>query len=156
MRALHGDIHARESAHAAAVSERFSIEEPVRWSDVDIAGVVCYGAFVRFFEIAESELMRAAGMPYGKVFDRFDIWLPRVRYTCDFRAPARLDERLKVSAWIKRMGERSIAFAFLINKKDDAELVAECEIVLVCVDRKTWASRALPVELREALKRFLV
>jgi acyl-CoA thioester hydrolase len=156
VRALHGDIHAGESARGAAVSQRFSIEEPVRWSDVDIAGVVCYGAFVRFFEIAESELMRAAGMPYGKVFDRFDIWLPRVRYTCDFRAPARLDERLNVSAWIKRMGERSIAFAFQINKKDDAELVAECEIVLACVERKTWVSRALPVELREALKRFLV
>jgi len=39
----------------------FSIEEYVRWSDVDRAGIIFYGAYVRFFEIAETELFRAAG-----------------------------------------------------------------------------------------------
>ncbi len=30
----------------------FIIEEYVRWSDVDYAGIIFYGAYVRFFEIA--------------------------------------------------------------------------------------------------------
>jgi acyl-CoA thioesterase FadM len=33
---------------------------------------------VRFFEIAETELFRSAGLSYGEVFDRFDVWLPRL------------------------------------------------------------------------------
>ncbi len=136
------------------MSERFSLEQRVRWGDVDAAGVVCYGAFVRFFEIAETELFRAAGMPYGTVFDRFDIWLPRVRYACEFRAPARLDERLIVSAWVKRMGERSITLECAIHN-DSGELVAECEIVLVCVARTTWTSERIPDELRAALSSHL-
>jgi len=62
------------------MSTPFSIEEYVRWSDVDAAGVICYGAYVRFIEIAETELFRTAGFPYGQIFERFDCWLPRVRY----------------------------------------------------------------------------
>ena len=38
----------------------FTIDEYVRWSDVDQAGIIFYGAYVRFFEIAETELFRAA------------------------------------------------------------------------------------------------
>src|SRR5216683_47329 len=31
----------------------FVIEEYVRWSDVDFAGIIFYGSYVRLFEIAE-------------------------------------------------------------------------------------------------------
>ena len=81
---------------------RFHIDEYVRWSDIDAAGVIFYGSYVRFFEIAETELFREAGLPYGEVFDRFDIWLPRVHLDCDFKYPARLDDRLRVAAYFTR------------------------------------------------------
>ena len=64
---------------------------------VDKAGIIFYGAYVRFFEIAETELFRSAGVPYSEVFDRFDIWLPRVHLECDFRYPPRLDDHLRVA-----------------------------------------------------------
>ncbi len=48
----------------------FIIEEYVRWSDVDFAGIIFYGSYVRFFELAETELFRAAGLPFGTVFDQ--------------------------------------------------------------------------------------
>lgn len=32
----------------------FSVDEYVRWSHVDYAGIIFYGAYVRFFEIAET------------------------------------------------------------------------------------------------------
>ena len=43
----------------------FTIEERVRWGDVDAARIIFYGAYIRFFEIAETELFRAVGLPYG-------------------------------------------------------------------------------------------
>ena len=136
------------------MSERFQIEERVRWGDVDAAGVVYFSAFARFFQIAETELFREAGVPYGRVFDRFDIWLPRVRYACDFHAPAHLDERLYVSAWIGRLGTRSITLAFAITTVEGGLPIADCEIVLVSVDRKTWKTQPIPAELRSALAPF--
>lgn len=132
---------------------RFHVDEPVRWSDVDAAGVVYFGAFVRFFEIAEEELFRAAGMPYGIVFDRFDCWLPRVKYTCEFRAPARLGEMLHVCAGVRRLGDKSLTLAFTIDRQD-GQRVADCEIVLVCVDRQTWKGKTVPQGLRAALAPF--
>ena len=64
----------------------FMVDERVRWSDVDYAGIIFYGAYFRFFELAEMELFREAGVPYSDVFERFDIWLPRVHLDCDFMA----------------------------------------------------------------------
>jgi acyl-CoA thioesterase FadM len=55
----------------------FIIQEYVRWSDVDFAGIIFYGSYVRFFEIAETELFRACGLAYAQVFDRYNIFLPR-------------------------------------------------------------------------------
>ena len=120
---------------------------------MDAAGIVCYGAFVRFVEVAETELFRAAGMPYSKVFDTFDCWLPRVHFAADFHAPARLDERLRVSASVRAMGNTSITLGFDIDNQAGTR-ISEFEIVLVCTDRTTMAKRALPEELRTALSRF--
>ena len=137
------------------MNEPFSIEEYVRWSDVDAAGIVCYGAFVRFVEVAETELFRAAGMPYGKVFDSFDCWLPRVHFSADFHAPAKLDEKLRVSAFVKALGNTSVTLGFVIDNQTGVR-IAEFEIVLVCIERTTFAKRALPPKLRAALSRFAV
>ncbi|MBV8280643.1 MAG: acyl-CoA thioesterase [Candidatus Eremiobacteraeota bacterium] len=132
---------------------RFHIDEPVRWSDVDAAGVVYFGAFVRCFEVAEEELFRAAGVPYGILFDRFDCWLPRVKYSCEFRAPARLGEMMHVIARVRKIGEKSITLEFTIDRPDGVR-VADCEIVLVCVDRTTWKAKPVPEGLRAALMPF--
>ena len=131
----------------------FTIHEYVRWSDVDAAGIVCYGAYVRFVEIAETELFRAMGMPYGEVFERFDCWLPRVHFSCDFRQPARLDERLTLQAFVTRIGRTSVTLGFSVDNAAAAR-VADFEVVLVCIDRSSFAARPLPEELRSALERY--
>lgn len=138
-----------------AAQRPFSIEEYVRWSDVDAAGIVCYGAYVRFVEVAETELFRAAGVPYGKVFDTFDCWLPRVHFSCDFHTPARLDEKLRVAAFVKALGTTSLTLGYAIDNEAGTR-VADFEAVLVCLDRKTFAKRLLPEGLRAALSGFLV
>jgi len=135
------------------MSELFSIQEYVRWSDVDAAGILCYGAYVRFIEIAETELFRAAGITYGKVFDRFDCWLPRRHFDMEFRRPALLDERLKVSAGVAHIGNRSITLEFQFDN-ERGERIADCEIVLVCVDRKSFRPKHLPDEIRAALEPY--
>ena len=122
----------------------FVVEEYVRWSDVDYAGIIFYGAYVRFFEIAETELFRAAGVPYSEVFDRFDIWLPRVHLECDFKYPARLDDCLRVAAYFTRFGTSSIGINFDVLHVAAGQLAAAGQEVLVCVDRRAMRPRPLP------------
>lgn len=132
----------------------FSIDEYVRWSDVDYAGIIFYGAYVRFFEIAETELFREAGIPYSEVFDRFDMWLPRVHLECDFAYPARLDDRLRVAAYFTHFGTSSIRINFDVLHLGVGRLAAAGHEVLVCTDRSSLQSKPLPPELRKPLGKF--
>jgi YbgC/YbaW family acyl-CoA thioester hydrolase len=135
-------------------SQAFIIDEYVRWSDVDFAGIIFYGAYLRFFEIAETELFREAGIPYADVFDRFGIWLPRVHLDCDFKYPARLDDRLRVAACFTEFGSSSMKVAFNVLHVGASRLAAAGHEVLVCTDRSTLRPRPVPSELRELLEPF--
>ena len=129
----------------------FLIDEYVRWSDVDFAGIIFYGSYVRFFEIAETELFRACGLAYAQVFDRYDIFLPRKAVHSEFFWPARLDDRLRVAAYVGRVGTRSMTLNFDVLREDSASLGAAGWQVLVCVDRKQLKPRPLPASLLAAL-----
>lgn len=135
--------------------KRFTIEEHVRWSDIDRAGIIYYGQFLRFFEIAETELFREVGLKYSEVFDSFDIWLPRVQIHFDFRKPLMLDDLIEVSAYVGRFGNKSFTLRFEVNKKGETDLVAEGHVVLACVSRSTFISVAVPQEIVEALRPYL-
>jgi YbgC/YbaW family acyl-CoA thioester hydrolase len=135
--------------------KRFTIEEHVRWSDTDRAGIIYYGQFLRFFEIAETELFRSVGLSYSDVFDRLDIWLPRVQIHFDFRRPLVLDDLIEVSAYVSRFGTRSLTLRFEVVKKGETDIVAEGHIVLASVSRSTFKSTPLPDEMRERLRPYL-
>jgi acyl-CoA thioester hydrolase len=137
------------------MTRRFTITEHVRWSDIDRAGIIYYGQFLRFFEIAETELFRAVGLPYSAVFDRLDIWLPRVQIHFDFRKPLLLDDLIEVSAYVARIGNKSLTLRFEVNRQGETDLVAEGHVVLACVSRSTFKSVFVPGELIEALRPYL-
>src|SRR4051812_10301728 len=130
---------------------KYSIEERVRWGDVDAARIIFYGAYIRFFEFAETELFRSVGLPYSVMFDELDIWLPRAHLECDFRRAAQLDDLLVVSAYIGRIGTKSLRLNFEVRRKNESELVAEAHFILVAVRRDTFDSIALPSELKQRL-----
>src|SRR5688500_20078505 len=102
--------------------KKFTIEERVRWGDVDAASIIFYGAYIRFFEFAETELFRAVGLQYGVMFDELKIWLPRVHLECDFKRAARLDDLLEVSVFVKRFGARSMRLNFEVRRKGEEEI----------------------------------
>jgi YbgC/YbaW family acyl-CoA thioester hydrolase len=129
----------------------FLIEEYVRWSDVDFAGIIFYGSYVRFFEIAETELFRHCGLAYADMFSRYDIFLPRKAVHSEFYWPARLDDRLRVAAYVGRVGTKSMTLNFDVLRDGSPTLGAAGWMVLVCVDRTRLKPRPLPAGLLEAL-----
>jgi YbgC/YbaW family acyl-CoA thioester hydrolase len=131
--------------------KRFSIEERVRWGDVDAARIIFYGAYIRFFEYAETELFREVGLQYGVMFDELKIWLPRVHLECDFKRAARLDDLLEVSVFVGRFGTRSMRLDFEVRRKGEAELIATAHFVLAAVNQDTFETVPIPTELRERL-----
>jgi YbgC/YbaW family acyl-CoA thioester hydrolase len=130
---------------------KFIIEERVRWGDVDAARIIFYGAYIRFFEYAETELFREVGLQYGVMFDELKIWLPRVHLECDFKRAARLDDLLEVSVFVGHFGTKSMRLDFEVRRKGEEELIATAHFVLAAVNQDTFETVPIPAELRERL-----
>jgi YbgC/YbaW family acyl-CoA thioester hydrolase len=135
-------------------AQPFRIDERVRWSDVDAAGIIFYGSYVRFFELAETELFRAAGLTYGSIFDEYDMLLPRALVHAEFHHPARLDDVLQVAAYVSRVGNKSITMQFDVMLLGADRLTAEGHLVLVSTDRARLESRVLPETFVRHLEPF--
>ena len=137
-----------------AAHKKFTIEERVRWGDVDAARIIFYGAYIHFFEFAETELFREVGLAYGTMFDELRIWLPRVHLECDFRRAARLDDLLEVSVYVGRFGNKSMRLNFEVRRKNEAELIATAHFVLAAVDQNTFETVPIPALLRDRLAEY--
>jgi YbgC/YbaW family acyl-CoA thioester hydrolase len=131
--------------------KKFTIEERVRWGDVDAARIIFYGAYIRFFEFAETELFRSVGLPYSVMFDELDIWLPRVHLECDFYHAAQLDDLLEVSVFVGRFGTKSMRLDFEVRRKGEDMVIAHAHFVLASVKRDTFETVPIPEELRQRL-----
>ena len=135
---------------------RYTIEEYVRWEDIDAAGIINYQAYLRFFGLAEAEMLRSAELSYRFLVEVLGLWLPRVRIECNFYLPVKLDELLAVEAYFSRIGRTSIHLDFEVRRKaDPSHLVASGRYVLVCVTQKDFRSVPVPEEVREKIARFL-
>ncbi len=127
-----------------------AVRERVRWSDVDVMGIVYYARYVRFMEAAETEFFRAAGFPYDVLAAEHGVWIARVHLACDYRAPAKLDDEVVCRAELRKLGGSSMTFAFPIDRADGTRLV-DGTLVLAAVDRTTLRPTRLPRALRDAI-----
>ncbi len=138
------------------MGQPFVIHERVRWIDCDAAQIIYYGAYVRFFEIAETEMYRSIGLPYAVAFTTLNCFPIRAAYHCEYRFPAKLDDRMEISVWVSHWGRTSFTISFRFLRADTDVVLAEghCRLVTVGLDDK----RPLPIpdRLREGLERYTV
>ena len=125
--------------------------ERVRWSDVDIMGVVYFGNYLRFMGSAEAELFRALGFTYDVLADTFGIWLARVRLEMEYRAPARLDDEIAATAQLVRTGNSSLHLSFPLDRASDGVRLVDGKLVLACVARETLRPARIPAPLLAAI-----
>lgn len=142
------------------MAKRFCVEDRVRWSDVDRAGIIYFGSYVRFFEIAETELFREIGLPYSSAFDTMNAYPVRAQFHCDFKSPAYLDDMLSVEMWAAEMGTSSLKLAFEIRRTASTqgtlgEILVTGHCVLVTVDRQKYKPVRLPAVFKTALEPYL-
>jgi acyl-CoA thioester hydrolase len=124
----------------------------VRWSDCDPFGIIYYGAYTRFFEIAEHEMLRSLGLPYDVLRVERDVWIPRKALTVDFQRPAEMDEEIDIGVGVERVGTTSITFRFAVTAAADAAPRATALLTVVVVDKPTMTKRPVPDWLRTALE----
>jgi acyl-CoA thioester hydrolase len=132
----------------------FRTSERVRWADVDLVGIMRFSAVPRFVELAEQEIMRAAGLPYRDIFEAPEVWLPRRHLSIDYLSPARLDDLLSVTVYMTRLGTTSATMQVDLHA-ESGRIVAAAAMTVVCVGATDFRKQPLPASLVEALTPFL-
>jgi len=121
----------------------------VYWEDTDAGGVVFDANYLKFFERARTEWLRALGIGQQALRERtgaiFVVTDTRVRY----RAPARLDDLLDITVELRAGGKASLQIAQQAWR--GSALLAEGDIRIGCVDEGTFRPRRIPTELLDTL-----
>jgi 4-hydroxybenzoyl-CoA thioesterase len=133
----------------------FSVTFPVRFADVDHAGIVYYPRFYHYFHVAFEEFFRArmSSEAYVDLIDRRRIGFPAVRTECDYRAPLRFGDLVRVEMGIARLGARSIRFAYRALRAEGrsgpaGEVAAEGIVVCAVTDLAQFRAIDIPDDLR--------
>lgn len=129
---------------------RFRWRVRVYWEDTDAGGVVFYANYLKFFERARTEWLRALGVGQQALRERtgaiFIVAETRVQY----RRPARLDDSIEVDVRLREAGRASLLIAQGAWRGD--ELLADGEIRIGCVDQGTFRPVRIPTEIMDRLR----
>jgi acyl-CoA thioester hydrolase len=128
---------------------KFSAFTRVGFSDTDAQGIVYYGRYLPYFDLARTEYLRHLGLLGRADGDEFVMRALSVVY----EAPARFDDLLEVFIRTSRIGRSSLTNEFCALH-EDGTLMCTAEQTLVRVDLGERRPVPIPEEIREAIASF--
>ena len=125
---------------------------PVRvyYEDTDAGGVVFYANYLKFFERARTEMLRAMGFEQDQLLEDHGIIFVVRSVQIDYLRPARFNEQINVSALVTLAKKASLIFAQTITRGD--EVLCQGTVRIACVDSQTMRPKAIPEILLEQLQ----
>ena len=101
---------------------------PVRiyWEDTDAGGIVFYANYLKFFERARTEWLRALGLQQSLLRDTYDGMFVVSDTTLRYHQPARLDDQLLVSVTPQDIGRATLTL------QQEASLLTPTGQTLLC------------------------
>jgi len=126
---------------------RPDFQHPLRvyWEDTDAGGVVFYANYLKFFERARTEWLRAMGFGQERLRHETGAIFVVAETSVRYLAPARLDDELQVTVHLVEAGRVAMTLAQQALRGD--ALLAEGQIRIGCVDAGTFRPRRIPNEL---------
>jgi acyl-CoA thioester hydrolase len=125
---------------------------PIRvyYEDTDAGGIVFYANYLKFFERARTEWLRACGIDQHKLADSDGVLFVVKRTALDYSAPARLDDVIHVVSRIVRLGGASVDFHQEAWR--DGVLLASGDIKVASVSFASIRPVAIPASVVTGLR----
>ena len=129
---------------------KFSARTRVGFSDTDAQGVVYYGRYNPYFDLARVEYHRSLGLLHRRSDGDFVMRANDVEYF----APARFDDELEIFARVSRIGRTSVTFEFAAYRLPDETLMVTAHQTLVYIDPAERRPVAVPDDYRAVVREF--
>jgi len=130
--------------------QQFNWPVRVYYEDTDAGGVVFYANYLKFYERARTEMLRAMGYEQDQLVAQQQIIFVVRSVQVDYLRPARFNDMLQVSAEIIALGAASITFEQTITRT--GQCLSKAVIRIACLDAKTLRPKIIPDALKTDLK----
>jgi acyl-CoA thioester hydrolase len=130
---------------------RYAAYTRVGFSETDAQGVVYYGRYLPYFDLARTEFHRHLGrVTLG------DVDFAMRATTVEYVAGARFDDLLEVFVRVEGIGRTSITYDHAAYRIDDDgdTLMATAKATLVCIALAERKAVPVPPEFRERIAEF--
>lgn len=121
----------------------------IYYEDTDFSGFVYHARYLHFFERGRTEALRALGIDQRALFEReggpFAFVVQRM--AIEFRAPARMDDLVRVETRITEIGAASLIMAQTLWR--EGQLLAQADVRIAYLAQ--GKPRRLEGDLRERL-----
>jgi acyl-CoA thioester hydrolase len=128
---------------------KFSATTRVGFSDTDAQGIVYYGRYNPYFDLARVEYHRALGLLHRDA--REGDFVMRAN-DVEYFAPARFDDELEIHCRVSRIGRTSVTFEFAAHRLPDNVLMVTAHQTLVYIDLRERRAIDVPAGYRDAIK----
>jgi len=127
-----------------------SFEWPVRvyYEDTDVGGVVYYANYLRFMERARTEWLRSLGFEQDELIREQGVLFAVASAEVNYRAPARFNDLLHVTARIAEHRRSRIIFEQTVYRPADGAHLTDGRIKVACLDAERFRPRSLPESLQ--------
>jgi acyl-CoA thioester hydrolase len=113
----------------------------VYYEDTDAGGIVYYANYLKFFERARTEWLRAIGVDQHALLQQHDAMFVVKNVAAEYHAPAKLDDVLKLTLSIEKLGRASLQF--VQQAWNGEQLLNTARVKVGCVD-SALRPRAVP------------
>jgi len=127
---------------AAEMPSVFTWTVRVYYEDTDAGGIVYYANYLKFYERARTEWLRSLGIDQQTLRDEEGALFVVRNASVDYVASARLDDELKLTLNVEKLGRASVQFAQQAWRGDT--LLSSAAVKVGCVDAVTMRPRSLP------------
>jgi acyl-CoA thioester hydrolase len=130
-------------------SPAFQFPVRVYWEDTDAGGIVFYANYLKFFERARTEWLRAAGIEQHQLREETGLMFVVASTSLRYLAPARLDDLLTITVDPEPAGRASLVVRQRALRGDT--LLADGEIRIGCVRAEDLKPQRLPEIVQSAV-----
>jgi acyl-CoA thioester hydrolase len=132
---------------------KFSATTRVGFSDTDAQGIVYYGRYLPYFDLARVEYHRQLGLLGMDIGEEGHEFVMRA-CTIEYFAPAVFDDLIEVYVRMARTGRTSATYELAAYRERDDVLMVTATQTLVLVDLERREAVPIPESYKERVRAF--
>jgi len=130
---------------------KHSTRTRVGFSDTDAQGIVYYGRYNPYFDLARVEYLRRLDLLHRREGGMEFVMRAN---TVEYFAPAVFDDEIEVFCRVARIGRTSMTYEFAAYREPDDVLMVTASQTLVLVDLAERRAHEIPGWIRECIAAF--